>query len=248
MFSAAMTPADCAGKIRRSKKLAVLTGAGISTSAGVPDFRGPKGLYVTRAYDPETVFDIGYFSVNPAPFYDFTRDFLAMLETISPTPTHLFLARLEAGGKDIGIVTQNIDGLHQRAGSKRIYPIHGDYSTARCRKCGKTVSGDDLAASLKASPGVPACPACGGVVKPDVVFFGENVRHLDKCLALAAESDLLLVLGSSLAVHPAASIPHHAGGEVIVVNRGPVALRPAEGVYLADAALDEFFAGVESRL
>ncbi|MDR1521155.1 MAG: RNA polymerase subunit sigma [Planctomycetota bacterium] len=243
-----IAPMECAAKIRNAKKMAVLTGAGLSTSAGVPDFRGPRGLYVTRAYDPETVFAIDHFDRDPGPFYAFSRDFLAMLEKISPTPTHRFLARLEADGRDIGIVTQNIDGLHQLAGSRRVYPIHGDYRTAHCRRCGKDCDGDELAARLKASAEVPVCSACGGTIKPDVVFFGENVRNLPEALSLAAASDLMLVLGSSLAVYPAASLPSSAGGEVIVVNRGPVALGPGRGIYLADAGLDEFFAEVEEQL
>ncbi|MDR1534718.1 MAG: RNA polymerase subunit sigma [Planctomycetota bacterium] len=242
-----LTPDGCAEKIRRAERIAVLTGAGVSTSAGVPDFRGPRGLYVTRTYDPETVFDIDYFDRDPAPFYAFSRDFLALLEKISPTPAHRFLARLEAAGRDIGIVTQNIDGLHQRAGSRRVYPIHGDYRTAHCRRCGRECGGDELAARLKASPETPRC-GCGGVVKPDVVFFGEGVRHLEESFSLAAHSDLMLVLGSSLAVHPAASLPRHAGGEIIVVNRGEVALAPGKGIFLIEAGLDEFFAEVEKSL
>lgn len=247
MSFAAITPAECAEKIRRAQKIAVLTGAGISTSAGVPDFRGPKGLYVTRAYDPETVFDIDYFDRDPAPFYKFSRDFLGLLTTLSPTPTHRFLAKLEADGLDIDVATQNIDGLHQAAGSRRVYPVHGDYQTAHCRRCGKECDGIELRA-LMAEKTVPACRSCGGTVKPDVVFFGENVKHLDVCARLAAASDLMLVLGSSLTVHPAAGLPAHAGGDVVIVNRGPVAVRLGKGVFFADADLDAFFAEVAEAL
>lgn len=244
---ATITPVECAEKIRNAGKIAVLTGAGISTSAGVPDFRGPKGLYVTRAYDPETVFAIDYFDRDPAPFYKFSRDFLGLLGTLSPTPAHRFLAKLEAEGRDIGIMTQNIDGLHQLAGSRKVYPVHGDYRTAHCRRCGKGCDGAELVA-LMAERDVPACRACGGTIKPDVVFFGENVKHLDACVRLAAASDLLLVLGSSLTVHPAAGLPSHAGGEVVIVNRGSVAARPGKGFFLADADLDAFFAEVDAVL
>ncbi len=243
---AAITPAECAEKIRRAGKIAVLTGAGVSTAAGVPDFRGPKGLYVTRAYDPETVFEIGHFDRDPVPFYRFSRDFLGLLSRIEPTFTHTYLARLEAGGRDIGVITQNIDGLHQRAGSRRVYPFHGDYQTARCRRCGKAADLAELLELMEESE-VPACRACGGVIKPDVVFFGENVRHAEESGRLAAASDLLLVLGSSLAVHPAAGLPGLAGGEVVVVNRGPVAAGGGRGWYLADADLDGFFREVEKQ-
>lgn len=242
-----ITPAECAAKIGNAGKVAVLTGAGMSTAAGVPDFRGPRGLYVTRAYDPEKVFEINYFDRDPAPFYQFSRDFLGLLATIEPTFTHRFLAGQEKNGKDIGIVTQNIDGLHQRAGSRRVYPFHGDYETAHCRRCGRGMAGSELVALMETME-VPACPACGGVVKPDVVFFGEGVLHLAESQRLVEESDLLLVLGSSLTVYPAAALPHEAGGEVVIVNEGPVGMRGGPGVYLADVGLDDFFREVAKAL
>lgn len=245
-----MPPEDCARRIRDAGHISVLTGAGISTAAGVPDFRGPKGLYVTRAYDPETVFEIGYFERHPEPFYAFSRDFLGLLDTLEPTFTHRFLAGLESAGRDVGVVTQNIDGLHQRAGSRRVYSMHGDYETARCLHCRRRMDGAALTA-LMAEMEVPACPECGGLVKPDVVFFGEPVRHLDDARRLVAASDLLLVLGTSLVVYPAAALPACAGGEVVIVNKGDIALehaRSGSGTYLVDAALDEYFAKVAERL
>ena len=242
-----ITPVECAEKVAKAGKIAVLTGAGMSTAAGVPDFRGPRGLYVTRAYDPEKVFEINYFDRDPVPFYQFTRDFLGILDSIEPTFTHRFLAALEKDGKDVGIVTQNIDGLHQRAGSSLVLPFHGDYSTAHCRRCGRGMTGKDLVALL-AKMDVPACPACGGVVKPDVVFFGENVRHLGESERLVGASDLLLVLGSSLTVYPAAALPHQAGGEVVIVNQGEVGMRGGPGIYMADMGLDDFFHGVAEAL
>ncbi|MCL2000633.1 MAG: Sir2 family NAD-dependent protein deacetylase [Planctomycetes bacterium] len=243
----AVTPAQCAEKIRRAGKIAVLTGAGMSTAAGIPDFRGPKGLYVTRAYDPETVFEISCFDRDPKPFYKFSRDFLGLLSRIEPTSTHRFLARLEAEGRDIGIVTQNIDGLHQKAGSHRVYPIHGDYQTSGCRRCGAIVGLPDLLELMEEAE-VPVCRGCGGVIKPDIVFFGENVRHLEESSRLAASSDLMLVLGSSLAVYPAAGLPDLAGGEVVIVNRGSPAVEARQGWHLADADLDGFFHQVEKKM
>lgn len=247
MAFASIDSAGCAQKIRDAGKIAVLSGAGMSTAAGVPDFRGPKGLYVTRAYDPETVFEINYFDRDPKPFFRFTRDFLGLLMNVEPTLTHRFLARLEAEGRKIGIVTQNIDGLHQRAGSRHVYPMHGDYSTSHCRKCNREVNLAKFLELLDLME-VPSCDVCGGVIKPDVVFFGENVRHMEDSIRLVAESDLLLVLGSSLVVHPAAMLPAYAGGEVVIVNRGEVGMRPGKGVFLADAGLDEFFGEVEKAL
>lgn len=242
-----ISPEACAGKIHEAGRVAVLTGAGMSTAAGVPDFRGPKGLYVTRAYDPEKVFEISAFDRDPAPFYQFSRDFLGLLKTIRPTFTHLFLAELERRKPETVLITQNIDGLHQRAGSRRVLPMHGDYETAHCRGCGKGYSGRKVEAMLEETD-VPACPACGVAIKPDVVFFGENVRHFEESQAMAAGSDLLLALGSSLTVYPAALLPDIAGGEVVVVNQGPVGLQARPAVYLADMNLDEFFRGVAADL
>ena len=235
-----ITPEECGRKIRDARNIAVLTGAGMSTAAGVPDFRGPKGLYVTRAYDPEKVFEIHAFDRDPKPFYAFSRDFLSLLAGIEPTFTHRFLADLEQSGKTIDIITQNIDGLHQRAGSTRVYPFHGDYQTARCRRCRRTFDGGELLALMDAME-VPLCGQCGGVVKPDVVFFGENVRHMAESERIAAESGLMLVLGSSLTVYPAAALPLRAGGDVVIVNQGMVGIRPGANIHLADAGLDDFF-------
>jgi NAD-dependent deacetylase len=116
---------QCADLIRKAGQIGVLTGAGISTAAGIPDFRGPQGLYVTKRYDPETVFDIQYFYKDPVPFFDFARDFVGLEQNIQPTFTHDFLAGIEKGGKHIRIITQNIDSLHQIAGSTRFWKCTG---------------------------------------------------------------------------------------------------------------------------
>lgn len=247
MPSQSLSQTRCAEKIRRAGRIAVLTGAGISTAAGVPDFRGPKGLYTTRAYDPETVFDIAYFDRDPLPFCQFSRDFLSILSNLKPTFTHRFFADLERDGAAVDIVTQNIDGLHQRAGSTRVFPMHGDYGTAHCRRCGRGYAGEEFASQLLERD-IPACDACGGVIKPDVVFFGENVLHLDAARRACAESDLMFVLGSSLLVYPAAMLPEYAGGDIVIVNKGPTGARLASNVFPIDADLDDFFAGVADRL
>jgi NAD-dependent deacetylase len=236
-MASTFSPQDCAERLQTAKRIGVLTGAGLSTAAGVPDFRGPKGLYVTRTYDPEAVFAIDGFDHDPRPFFAFSRDFLGLLSTIKPTFTHRFLARLEAEGRLSGIVTQNIDGLHQTAGSKRVLAVHGDYETAHCRACGHGFRLAKYRDEVMAGR-VPRCE-CGGVVKPDIVFFGEAVREIEAATELAEESDFFLVLGSSLAVYPAAGIPDLCPGDVWVVNRGTVPLRP--GWRQADTDLDEFF-------
>ena len=236
----------CADLIRRSERVVALTGAGISTTAGIPDFRGPKGLYVTRQYDPDTIFNISAFHRDPEPFYDFTRDFLGVIHTLEPTATHQFLAQLEADGCLTAVVTQNIDSLHQKAGSQRVISVHGDYWTSHCLGCGREFDLEQMETMVREAE-VPRC-ACDGVIKPDVVFYGEAVRHLDEAADVVAASDLLLVLGSTLLVYPAAFLPERAGGDVVVVNSGDVGLSPGPGRYFADADLDEYFTEVAECL
>ena len=241
-----LDPATCAELIRRSERVVALTGAGVSTAAGIPDFRGPKGLYVTRQYDPETVFDISAFRRHPEPFYEFTRDFLGVMETLEPTVTHRFLSQLEADGRLTAVVTQNIDSLHQRAGSQRVISVHGDYWTSHCLDCGQEYDLDTMQGMIREAA-VPRC-SCDGVIKPDVVFYGEAVRDLELAATAVGASDLLLVLGSTLMVYPAAFLPEQAGGNVVVVNRGEVGLAPGPGRYFVDADLDDYFGEVAERL
>lgn len=237
---------SCAELIRGSHAIVALTGAGISTTAGIPDFRGPQGLYVTRRYDPDATFDIGAFHADPAPFFEFTRDFLELLDGIEPTFTHRFLAGLESQGRLMGVVTQNIDFLHQRAGSRRVVAFHGGYWESHCLGCGRAFELSRMR-ELVREVEVPRC-SCGGVIKPDVVFFGEPVQGIEEAMTLVARSDLLLVLGSSLTVYPAAFLPEYAGGEIVVVNKGAVSLRDGPRWHWADADLDEFFGEVAEYL
>jgi len=123
--------------LRQAGRIAALTGAGVSTAAGIPDFRGPRGLYVTRQYDPEKTFDIGYFDRDPTYFFAFARDFVQLVERVKPTLTHRFLAALEAQERLEAVITQNIDGLHQKAGSRRVLEVHGSVRSGHCRACGK---------------------------------------------------------------------------------------------------------------
>ena len=239
-------PTWCASRIRSAETVVALTGAGISTAAGVPDFRGPEGLYATGRYDFEATFEIGGFLRDPRSFYRFTRDALELMRGVEPTFTHGFLAELERRGSLRTVVTQNVDPLHQQAGSRNVIAVHGGYWTSHCLSCGVTFDFDVLEAMVREVE-VPRC-RCGGVVKPDVVLFGEPVFGMVEATAAVAGSDLLLVLGSSLAVYPAALLPLCAGGDVVVVNRGPVDLEPAPNRYFADADLDTFFREVADHL
>jgi NAD-dependent SIR2 family protein deacetylase len=198
---------DIAQLIDSSTHITVFTGAGISTSCGIPDFRSEKGLYslVKNKYSlpyPEAVFDISFFNKNPKPFFELSRDFFSA--NIEPSLSHKFIAWLEVKNKISLVVTQNIDMLHQKAGTKKILQCHGTYETARCIKCNKNYSLEDIKEYMKKGE-VPFC-SCGGYIKPDIVFFGEQLplKFYDYYES-PPETDLLLAMGSSLTVQPAAS-------------------------------------------
>ncbi|MCX7935614.1 MAG: Sir2 family NAD-dependent protein deacetylase [Planctomycetota bacterium] len=236
--SDAITPAQCAERLRAARCAVALTGAGISTAAGIPDFRGPQGLYAAGRYDPLAVFDIEHFRADPLPFFDFTRDFLPVLEQAQPTFAHRFLARWEEAGGLAAVVTQNIDMLHQKAGSRRIIAVHGDYSASRCLACGKPWGYEQLARKVREEP-VPRC-GCGGGIKPEVVFFGEMVRNLDLAYEAVSNCDFLLVLGSSLRVYPAAALPEYTAAATVVINRGATGLPPGRERFFVEADVQEY--------
>ena len=220
-----------------SRYTVALTGAGISTSAGIPDFRGERGIYITRQYDPEKTFDITSFQRDPSSFYAFTRDFFNQFKTLQPTPAHRFLARLEEAGLLHFIMTQNIDGLHHAAGSQHVVELHGSYRTGRCLSCGAE---RDLAwiEERISSTGSLECP-CGGITKPDIVFFGEPVHGMEASYREALKADLFLVLGSSLTVTPAALLPEVTRGKVVIVNKGLTAFPSSKTTLFLDGDLDE---------
>ena len=237
---------QCAELIRRAENISALTGAGISTSAGIPDFRGPQGLYVTRRYDPDTVFDINYFRQNPKPFYQFARDFLTLEDKIRPTFAHKFLAGLEAKNKLQAVITQNIDSLHQLAGSKNIFEMHGSFWSSRCLDCGEEFD-FALMKKILLEEDIPEC-VCGGVIKPDIVFFGENVKYFNEAIDAAANSDLFFVIGTSCVVYPAAMVPQYTKGKIVVVNNSPVELTGKDVVLHVKEDIDEFFEKVAEIL
>jgi len=249
----ALTPTECAELIARSSAAVVLCGAGISTAAGIPDFRGPQGLYSTRRYDPELVFQIHHFRNTPEYFYEFTRDFANVVKDIAPTFTHKFLANLESSGHLKGVITQNIDILHQLAGSRTVLELHGSYRSATCQSCERKLSDLDYdwwCQEMQTSPRSPVvlCQACGGLIKPDIVFFGEAVNGYDAAETMVAACDLLLVLGSSLNVMPASLLPHCTKATTVVVNKGDVMLSPAHNRYFVQENLDDYFRRVSDVL
>ncbi len=238
--------AKCAKIIEGSNFTIALTGAGISTNAGIPDFRGPSGIYTTQKYGSEFVFHIDYFVKDPKPFYKFARDFFKIIEEAKPTFTHFFLANLEKNSRLKGVITQNIDFLHQKAGSKKVVELHGNFLKSFCLECGKEFSLEIMRKKIFEEE-IPKC-RCGGLIKPDIVFFGEQVKHLEEAEKLTASSDLLVVIGSSLTIYPAAGIPDVAKGRIIVVNRENVVASLSERAIFCKEDADIFFKKVANYL
>jgi len=219
---------------------------GFSTNAGIPDFRGPKGIYTTGKYDPDKVFEISHFFRDPKPFYDFARDFVKTLKMIKPTFIHYFLVELEKIGRLKGIITQNIDALHQKAGSKNVLELHGSLWRSYCLQCGRQFSYEEMERRIFEEE-IPRCK-CGGTIKPDIVFFGEAVKHLENAERLVYQSDLLLIIGSSLAIYPAAMLPDIARGKIVVVNKGEVNISPGKVTLFIQEDVDDFFKKVSRFL
>ena len=205
--------------VRTRQPCVVLTGAGISTESGIPDFRSDEGIWQT--YDPMEYATIDAFRADPAKVWDFYAMRLAALADAEPNAGHRALAELERCGWIDAVITQNVDGLHARAGSRKVVEVHGSIRTASCTRCGTTVPS---AEALETLP-LPSCSSCGGILKPDVVLFGELLpgTAIDRAVRLASEAGLLLVVGSSLEVFPVAGLPLEstaAGGALAIVNRG----------------------------
>lgn len=236
----------CVDLILRSKNTVVLTGAGISTNAGIPDFRGPQGLYTSRLYDPEKIFDISYFLKDQKPFYEFAYDFIALESTISPTATHHALAALEGAGKIKAVITQNIDGLHQKAGSQKVLDMHGDFLTSHCLRCHKAYDYHELK-TMVLQHVIPHC-TCRGVIKPDIVFFGEDVKYYHRSLELAQNADLFFVIGTSCVVYPAASLPQFVPGKIVIINNSKIELKMYNIALEVESDIDVFFNGLMGAL
>ena len=205
--------------IRGRRPCVVLTGAGISTESGIPDFRSPTGIWAT--YDPLEYATIDAFLSDPVKVWDFYGRRLQVLGDAEPNAGHVALAELEERGWVQAVITQNIDRLHERAGSRTLVEVHGSISTSSCLDCGTVVPLADVVELLP----VPQCPACGRVLKPDVVMFGELLPAslIARAERLACDAGVLLVVGSSLEVYPVAGLPLQTlanGGAVAIVNRG----------------------------
>jgi NAD-dependent deacetylase len=221
-----MSALELAELIRRRQPCVVLTGAGVSTESGIPDFRSLTGLWAR--FDPLEYASLEAFRSDPRKVWSFYKPRIAVLTEAEPNPAHRALAELERLGLVEAIVTQNIDLLHERAGNRNLVEVHGSIRTATCPACGKRQPLERVIELLKGAD-APACPACGEILKPDVVFFGELLPSdaIDRATELARRARLLLVVGSALEVYPVAGLPLEtiaAGGELAIVNRGPTAL------------------------
>ncbi len=237
--------------LRNAQNGAVFTGAGISTLSGIRDFRGKNGVYKEpwHGMQVEDLLSLDTFMRDPSLFYGWAREFVYRLEDYKPGPVHRVIARLEKLGYIKETFTQNIDLLHQHAGSKRVHELHGSPARHYCLRCGKTADYKEISPVVMAGE-VPYC-SCGGVFKPDIIFYGENLH--EEVLTFAEEfmtrCDVLLALGSSLTVYPAAALPQIAcshGAKLVLVNDQPTGCDRLAHMRFAD--LGKVFTALEERL
>ncbi len=200
------------------EKIVFFGGAGVSTESGIPDFRSQDGLYHLKyKYPPETIISHTFFVRRPEEFYEFYKDKMLILDA-QPNPAHLKLAELERAGKLTAVVTQNIDGLHQKAGSKCVYELHGSVLRNYCTRCHKFFDAD----YVKSADGIPRCDRDGAIVKPDVVLYEEGLDNdvVRGALKAISEADVLIIGGTSLVVYPAAGmIDYFRGDKLVLINK-----------------------------
>ena len=217
-------------------------GAGVSTESGIPDFRSQDGLYNQQyRYPPETIISHSFFVRDTDEFYRFYKDKMLITE-VEPNAAHRKLAELEAAGKLTAVVTQNIDGLHQKAGSRNVYELHGSIHRNYCMKCGKFFDTQ----YIMAAPGTPRCDACGGLVKPDVVLYEEGLDSavINGAVNAIREADCLIIGGTSLVVYPAAGLIDYFGGDkLVLINKSPTS-RDRMADLVISAPIGEVFAGI----
>ncbi|CAM4464181.1 NAD-dependent protein deacylase [Paenibacillus tarimensis] len=212
--------ADLKHLIKEGGTIVFFGGAGVSTESSIPDFRSAAGLYQSeshQAYPPERILSHSFFMEHTELFYEFYRSKMVYRDA-RPNPAHLALARLEQEGRLRAVVTQNIDGLHQAAGSKRVLELHGSVQRNYCKDCSAFYSLDDV---LETASSVPKCRVCDGIIKPDVVLYEEmlNTEVLEEAASVIAEADILIVGGTSLTVNPAAGlVRYYPGNKLVLIN------------------------------
>ncbi|WP_321974140.1 NAD-dependent protein deacylase [Paratractidigestivibacter sp.] len=229
MAQAITDPMEAAAQLKArvdaAERVVFFGGAGVSTASGIPDFRSENGLYHQKfKYPPETMLGHQFFCEHTAEFYEFYRDRMIALGA-KPNRAHTKLAELEAAGKLTAVITQNIDGLHQAAGSKNVLELHGSVHRNICQRCGASYSAEWIVArEHEDERGVPVCPACGGRIKPDVVLYGESLDGdvIDASVEAIKGADLLIIGGTSLVVYPAAGLVRYfCGNKLAIVNMQP---------------------------
>ena len=230
--------------IDESKNIVFFGGAGVSTESGIPDFRSEDGLYHEKySYPPERIISHSFFLTNPEVFYRFYKEKMLCLDA-EPNAAHRKLAELEQAGKLKAVVTQNIDGLHQKAGSKIVYELHGSIHRNYCLRCHKFYS----AKFIKESVGIPYC-SCGGVIKPDVVLYEESLdsKTIEDAVTAITSADTLIIGGTSLVVYPAAGfIDYFRGKHLVVINKAETG-RTVQADLAIRAPIGEVMAGIRVR-
>lgn len=228
--------------LKSSKNTVFFGGAGVSTESGIPDFRSVDGLYSQKYdYPPETILSGDFFYSKTEEFYRFYRDKMLCL-TAMPNAAHIKLAEMEQKGKLSAIITQNIDGLHQKAGSKRVYELHGSVLRNYCLKCGKSFTAE----YILHSEGIPRCE-CGGLIKPDVVLYSEQLdqKVLEASVNAIENSDTLIIGGTSLVVYPAAGlINYFRGNNLVIINMSPTSADNSADL-LIEGRIGEVLGGIE---
>lgn len=226
--------------VKESDNIVFFGGAGVSTESGIPDFRSVDGLYHQKYdYPPETILSHSFYIKYTEEFYRFYRDKMLCL-TAKPNITHEKLAQLEAAGKLKAVITQNIDGLHQMAGSKKVLELHGSVHRNYCRKCGKGFEAEYI---LNSTGKVPLCDECGGSIKPDVVLYEEGLdqQTLEDAVFYISHADMLIIGGTSLAVYPAAGlIDYYRGNKLVLINKSTTPM-DSRADLLIQAGLGEVF-------
>ena len=230
--------------VEKSSNIVFFGGAGVSTESGIPDFRSVDGLYHQKYdYPPEEILSHGFYRNKPEEFFRFYKDKL-IIKDVKPNAAHLKLAELEKQGKLKAVVTQNIDGLHQLAGSKEVLELHGSIQRNYCERCRKFFGLDELEKKLE-EEAVPHCD-CGGRIKPDVVLYGEGLddRVVSKAVKYISRADVLIIGGTSLVVYPAAGlIDYFRGSKLVVINMSPTG-RDAYADLLISAPIGEVFSNI----
>lgn len=232
--------------IEKSNKIVFFGGAGVSTESGIPDFRSKDGLYnkdlsFYGKHEPEYFLSRECLEQNPNTFFRFYRDFLDVKDII-PNSAHYYLAELERKGKLLGIVTQNIDGLHQKAGSNNVFEIHGNTQDCYCKKCRKKYTAEDI---LNSKNAIPRC-SCGGIIRPNVTLYGEQLPQdaVNQAIKALHAADLLIIAGTSLTVYPACNYIYEFEGEnMVIINRDPLPKLPTMGPndFMIEGSVGEIF-------